>query len=152
MNMQEREKAKGLRKERIQESENFVNGVVKNAMPTAQMENVGQTLHATMDYLDRSVERVPAVAPPVHAPVVADIAARPSGLQVTWLGHSTMLVAIDGALFLTVPVFSRRVSPVQWAGPARFHAPPLSISQLPPLDGVVLSHDHYDHLDKKAVL
>jgi L-ascorbate metabolism protein UlaG (beta-lactamase superfamily) len=63
-----------------------------------------------------------------------------------------MLVAIDGALFLTDPVFSKRASPLQWMGPARFHEPPLALDRLPPLDGVVLSHDHYDHLDKAAVL
>lgn len=68
------------------------------------------------------------------------------------LGHSTLLLKLGGQFWLTDPVFSERASPVQWAGPQRFHAPPISIADLPPIHGVILSHDHYDHLDKAAVL
>lgn len=68
------------------------------------------------------------------------------------LGHSTLLMKLAGEFWLTDPVFSQRASPVQWAGPKRFHAPPVSIDQLPPITGVILSHDHYDHLDYAAVL
>ncbi len=67
------------------------------------------------------------------------------------LGHSTILLKLKGEFWLTDPVFSRRASPVQWAGPARFHAPPISIAELPPIKGVILSHNHYDHLDYAAV-
>jgi L-ascorbate metabolism protein UlaG (beta-lactamase superfamily) len=65
---------------------------------------------------------------------------------VTWLGHSTVLVEIDGVRLLTDPVWGERVSPVSFAGPRRFHRAPLALSELPPIDAVVLSHDHYDHL------
>lgn len=68
------------------------------------------------------------------------------------LGHSTILLKLRGQFWLTDPVFSQRASPVQWAGPARFHAPPISIDELPPIAGVILSHNHYDHLDRAAVL
>lgn len=68
------------------------------------------------------------------------------------LGHSTLLMKLRGHWWLTDPVFSLRASPVQWAGPRRFHAPPLCIDELPPIRGVILSHDHYDHLDKPAIL
>lgn len=68
------------------------------------------------------------------------------------LGHSTLLLKLGGQFWLTDPVFSERASPVQWAGPQRFHAPPIAIADLPPIHGVILSHDHYDHLDKAAVL
>ncbi|NII54041.1 MBL fold metallo-hydrolase [Luteibacter sp. SG786] len=67
------------------------------------------------------------------------------------LGHSTVLLKLRGRYWLTDPVFSERASPVQWAGPARFHAPPIDIDELPPLAGVILSHNHYDHLDRDAV-
>jgi len=67
------------------------------------------------------------------------------------LGHSTVLLKLDGAYWLTDPVFSERASPVQWAGPRRFHQPPISIAELPPIKGVILSHNHYDHLDRAAV-
>ena len=74
--------------------------------------------------------------------------ARPveTGLRTTWLGHSTVLVEIDGARVLTDPVWSERASPVAFAGPKRFQPVPVPISALPAVDAVVLSHDHHDHL------
>jgi len=67
------------------------------------------------------------------------------------LGHSTILMKLRGRWWLTDPVFSQRASPVQFLGPKRFHAPPIAIADLPPIRGVILSHDHYDHLDKAAI-
>lgn len=67
------------------------------------------------------------------------------------ISHSTVLLRLDGQYVLTDPVFSKRASPVQFAGPKRFHALPLSISDLPHLAVVVISHDHYDHLDKASI-
>jgi L-ascorbate metabolism protein UlaG (beta-lactamase superfamily) len=67
------------------------------------------------------------------------------------LGHSTLLLKLRGGFWITDPVFAERASPVQWAGPKRFHAPPIALADLPPLRGVVLSHDHYDHLDRDTV-
>ncbi|GGI19184.1 MBL fold metallo-hydrolase [Oxalicibacterium faecigallinarum] len=68
------------------------------------------------------------------------------------LGHSTILMKFDGRFWLTDPVFSERASPVQWMGPKRFHRPPIDLADMPPLDVVIISHDHYDHLDKASVL
>ncbi|MEP4101888.1 MBL fold metallo-hydrolase [Paraglaciecola sp.] len=68
------------------------------------------------------------------------------------LGHSSILLRIDQNLILFDPVFSERASPVQWMGPKRFHQPPISIEQLPNIKAVIISHDHYDHLDKHAIL
>ena len=68
------------------------------------------------------------------------------------LGHSTLLFKFDGKFWLTDPVFSERASPMSFMGPKRFHAPPLSIDELPPITGVIISHDHYDHLDHAAVM
>ena len=67
-------------------------------------------------------------------------------------GHSTMLLKLHNEFFLTDPVFSERASPVQWAGPARFHKSPISIADLPPIKAVILSHEHYDHLDHASIL
>ncbi|HEX8348995.1 MAG TPA: MBL fold metallo-hydrolase, partial [Hymenobacter sp.] len=67
-------------------------------------------------------------------------------LRVTWLGHSTALLELDGRRILTGPVWAERASPSQLFGPKRFFALPLA--QAPPLDAVLLSHDHYDHLDE----
>ncbi len=68
------------------------------------------------------------------------------------LGHSTVLLKMRGKFWLTDPVFAERASPFSWAGPKRFHAPPISLEDLPPLEAVILSHNHYDHLDRKAVI
>jgi L-ascorbate metabolism protein UlaG (beta-lactamase superfamily) len=74
-----------------------------------------------------------------------------SGLRVTWLGHSTMLLEIDGLRILTDPVWGDRTSPLTWLGPERWYPPPLAITDLPHIDAVVISHDHYDHLDQPTI-
>ena len=72
-------------------------------------------------------------------------------LLATWVGHSTVLLQVGGLNVLTDPVFSQRASPVQWMGPRRVMDPGLSLDALPPIDLVLLSHNHYDHLDRPAV-
>lgn len=72
-------------------------------------------------------------------------------LSVTWLGHATALIEIDGYRLLTDPVWSERVSPSRTVGPQRLHPPPVELEALPALDAVVISHDHYDHLDMETV-
>ncbi|MFG1498332.1 MBL fold metallo-hydrolase [Saccharospirillum sp. HFRX-1] len=67
------------------------------------------------------------------------------------LGHSSLLLRLDGELWLTDPVLSQRAAPVQWAGPKRFHELPIDPQQLPPISGVLISHNHYDHLDKTSI-
>jgi hypothetical protein len=67
------------------------------------------------------------------------------------LGHSTLLMKLRGGWWLTDPVFSERASPLSFAGPRRFHAPPIALDELPALRGVLLSHDHYDHLDRATI-
>jgi L-ascorbate metabolism protein UlaG (beta-lactamase superfamily) len=74
-----------------------------------------------------------------------------SGVRVTWLGHSTLLLELDGHTVLTDPVWGERASPVGWAGPRRWYAPLLSLAEVPKVDAVLLSHDHYDHLDQPTI-
>jgi L-ascorbate metabolism protein UlaG (beta-lactamase superfamily) len=74
-----------------------------------------------------------------------------SGLRITLIGHSSLLIEIDGKTILTDPVWSQRVSFTQFMGPKRFFDPPIKLSELPPLDAIILSHDHYDHLDKATI-
>src|SRR5882672_11308011 len=74
-----------------------------------------------------------------------------SGLRVTWMGHSSMLVEIDGVRVLVDPVWDERASPSQWAGPKRFYAAPVRLEDLPGVDVVLVSHDHYDHLGEATI-
>ena len=73
------------------------------------------------------------------------------GLRVTWMGHSTVLIEIDGFTILTDPVWGQRASFSSLIGPKRFYPPTLALRDLPPLDAVLLSHDHYDHLDRTTI-
>ncbi|XP_033049557.1 N-acyl-phosphatidylethanolamine-hydrolyzing phospholipase D isoform X1 [Trachypithecus francoisi] len=77
---------------------------------------------------------------------------REAGLRVTWLGHATVMVEMDELIFLTDPIFSSRASPSQYMGPKRFRRSPCTISELPPIDAVLISHNHYDHLDYNSVI
>jgi N-acyl-phosphatidylethanolamine-hydrolysing phospholipase D len=70
---------------------------------------------------------------------------------VTWIGHATLLVRMDGAGFLTDPVFSERASPLSFAGPRRLVPPGVPLAELPPLEFALLSHDHYDHTDLPSI-
>jgi L-ascorbate metabolism protein UlaG (beta-lactamase superfamily) len=75
-----------------------------------------------------------------------------SGLRVTWLGHSSTLVEMDGYRVLVDPIWSERASPFASVGPKAFYPPPLQLDELPPIDAVVISHDHYDHLDHRTIV
>ena len=74
-----------------------------------------------------------------------------SGLRVTWMGHSSTLIEIDGLRVLIDPVWDERASPVSWAGPKGFFSSPLEVDELPDIDVVLISHDHYDHLGERTV-
>jgi L-ascorbate metabolism protein UlaG (beta-lactamase superfamily) len=75
----------------------------------------------------------------------------PSGLRITWMGHSTSLIEIDGIRLLIDPIWEERAGPVKWAGPKRFFAPTMALQDLPPIDAVLISHDHYDHLGADTI-
>ena len=77
--------------------------------------------------------------------------AYPESTQLTWIGHSTFLIQMDGLNILTDPVFSDHASPVSFAGPKRTTPPAISVEQLPVIDIVLISHNHYDHLDKRSI-
>ncbi|MBF6334176.1 MBL fold metallo-hydrolase [Nocardia transvalensis] len=85
---------------------------------------------------------------PLAAPVVPE---RAGELAVTWYGHASTLLEVDGYRILTDPVWSERVSPSPLVGPTRMHPVPVPLTDLPPVDAVVISHDHYDHLDRHTV-
>jgi L-ascorbate metabolism protein UlaG (beta-lactamase superfamily) len=137
--------------ERLKASPEFVDGRFENLEPTHLM-SARRWFWALKEQFFGKQMRAPLCPPPVVKDTVARLATAPStGLRVTWLGHSTTLVEIDGATVLTDPIWSERASPSTWVGPKRFHAPPLAIDALPHLDAVVVSHEHYDHLDEMTV-
>ena len=109
------------------------------------------------DALLRAFTGGPDIEPSAPVPVArtdpAALAVAPaSGLRVTWFGHSSMLVEIDGVRLLTDPIWSERASPVEWIGPHRWYPPTIALAQLPPVDAVLISHDHYDHLDWPTIV
>ncbi|MFK8041547.1 MBL fold metallo-hydrolase [Congregibacter sp.] len=74
-----------------------------------------------------------------------------SGMAVTYVNHSTFLIQVDGFNILTDPIYSERASPFQWAGPKRVHVPGIALEDLPPIDVILISHNHYDHLDEASL-
>ena len=101
---------------------------------------------------ETQVDAVPRDAIPVRRLDRAALdALDPAANHIVRLGHSSHLLKLRGRYWLIDPMFSERASPVQWAGPKRFHATPLTLEELPPIEGVILSHDHYDHLDQGTI-
>jgi len=105
----------------------------------------------TFDRVRRGLPRRPSAPLLGVPPDVAYLRLNRTHPSITWIGHASLLVQIGGCNILIDPVFSRRVSPVRFAGPKRHQPPGLSIAQLPPIDVVVISHNHYDHLDRPSV-
>src|SRR6476661_499236 len=118
-----------------------------NALPTTVSPPSGYASLLRRQFLGREQRTPGRTLGPFRADAAALAAPVPAeALRLTWLGHSTVLMEIDGRRFLTDPVWRERASPTSLVGPKRFFAPPLPLAALPRLDGVILSHDHYDHL------
>ena len=133
-----------------EQSPQYTEGKFRNAAPR-QAPGFGKTMAIMWRFMtEKPADAVPAQPPQVLPLTQADLLKAPD-LSLWRLGHSTMLLKLQGQFWLTDPVFSERASPFSFMGPKRFHAPPLSIDELPPITGVVLSHDHYDHLDYDAI-
>ena len=125
----------------------------RNPWPTADDRALGGLwrwirVHRTTPS-DRSVE--PSEDFPVAAPHIATPRAPVAEMRVTWVGHSTFLIQMGGMNVLTDPIWSDRASPVQFVGPRRRVPAIPSLAELPPIDLVLISHDHYDHLDRGTV-
>ncbi|AFE04177.1 hypothetical protein COCOR_01622 [Corallococcus coralloides DSM 2259] len=140
----------GLRLERSRASRQFEGHGFRNTAPVGAGIQ-GGTLPLLGEYFFGGTQRTPPAPLPVDDPRGTWARAPDTGLRVTWLGHSTMLLEVDGARVLTDPVFGNRVSPVSFAGPKRFHATPVSLDALPDLDAVLVSHDHFDHLCRSTI-
>jgi L-ascorbate metabolism protein UlaG (beta-lactamase superfamily) len=141
--------ATGARLERMRGSPQWADGVFENPQPLWNNTwGMVSELFSASDYGSPD----PSVAFPVEQidPARFDVPP-PTGLRVTWLGHSTLLVEIDGLRVLTDPVWGPRTSPLSWLGPGRWYPPPIALDELPAIDAVIISHDHYDHLDQPTI-
>ncbi|MFD9251637.1 MBL fold metallo-hydrolase [Streptomyces bottropensis] len=144
----------GARMERIRRSPHFANGVFVNPEGAQVRPSGGAVAEMAKSWFrkDERVRRAPAGLIPVHATTLADLAKPPaSGLRITWMGHSSVLAEIDGHRVLFDPVWGERCSPFAFAGPRRLHPVPVPLAALGPVDVVVISHDHYDHLDMPSI-
>jgi L-ascorbate metabolism protein UlaG (beta-lactamase superfamily) len=142
----------GLRLERVKGSPRYADGAFRNTHPAAPGLKKGTAIPTISEYLCGGQKRTPPGPLPSQSPRSAWSTPVETGLRATWLGHSTVLLEVDGVRVLTDPVWGERASPVTFAGPKRFQPVPVSIAELPPLDAVVISHDHYDHLDYPSIV
>ncbi len=127
-------------------------GTFRNPWPDSQPRGWRDVMRWTMQRRAQTLAKNPPRGSfPVATPVIARPRAADGDFTATWIGHSTVLLQWGGLNVITDPVFSQRAFPVQWMGPRRIMDPALPIDALPPLDVVLISHSHYDHLDKPAV-
>lgn len=134
----------------------FVNGRYENPFPTWKQPGFFNLckyfLYDTNESSIRSQEDLDTNLP-VLQPDFKDFDSSPPDIMcVIWLGHSSLLVKFDGVTILTDPIFSKRCSPFQFIGPKRFRDAPCQISDLPPIDIVIISHNHYDHMDYETIV
>jgi L-ascorbate metabolism protein UlaG (beta-lactamase superfamily) len=145
-------RAEGLRLERMRASPMWSGMGFRNMHPVLPGLRDTTVARPTLrDFLSGGDRRTPGAPLPSMDP--RETWGRPaqSGLRATWLGHSTVLIEIDGHRVLTDPVWGTRASPFRLLGPKRFQPVPLRLRQMPEVDVVVISHDHYDHLDYPTI-
>ncbi|HYO75153.1 MAG TPA: MBL fold metallo-hydrolase [Thermoanaerobaculia bacterium] len=130
----------------VQRSPHWREGKFRNLVPTT----LGDLVRSVYLQLTGNEVRVPAEGIPIVRLTARDLA-QPAGLRAVWIGHSSVLVDLDGVRFLTDPVWSERCSPFESLGPKRLHPPPIALDDIAPVDAVVISHDHYDHLDMPTI-
>ena len=139
------------RRDRILHSAQWRGGTFGNTKPVGPMLRKGSQLSTIGKFIFGGERRVPKGPLPSEDPRTPWRTRAGSGLRATWLGHSTVLLEIDGLRVLTDPVWGLRASPSSLMGPRRFQPAPVAIDELPPLDAIVISHDHYDHLCEESV-
>jgi len=125
--------------------------IYQNTVPTSQSVKGGM-LKILWQFLTTDNEREPKKQlGPFHTDASIYNTPPATGLRITWMGHSSLIIEIDGKRILTDPVWGPRASFSSFVGPKRFFPAPLPLVQLPELDVIILSHDHYDHLDYPTI-
>lgn len=146
------DRSERMRRERMGDSPLWSGAGFRNVHPILPGLRSREVPPPTLrEFFTERGRRVPGAPLPSTDPRETWRRAPGSGLRATWLGHSTVLLEIDGARILTDPVWGPRASPTRFLGPKRFQPVPVSLAQLPPIDAIVISHDHYDHLDYPTI-
>ena len=143
-------KVEGARLERARANPQFENGAFVNVQRDTPSGLAGLASYMVRQFQGDEVRIPPAPIPVVAVDPVRLAAPVAPGLRAFWIGHASAYVEIDGLRLLIDPVFSDHASPFP-LGPKRFHPPPIALAELPRIDAVVISHDHYDHLDMTTV-
>ena len=144
-------KATGQRQARIHASTHTEDDKFLNVHPLGDFgwANIGHFLSER--FFGDQVRHPPSPLPVIPVQPESFTTPPPPGLRAIWIGHSSVLIEMDGLRFMVDPIFSEYASPFQWIGPKRFAPPPIPLDDLPPIDAVMISHDHYDHLDMHTV-
>jgi L-ascorbate metabolism protein UlaG (beta-lactamase superfamily) len=137
----------GERGERVRRSPQYRDGAFHNAVATPAVAP-GEAPSLLRDMLFGGERRKPSGPIPVVRP---EPTLQSDGLHITWYGHASALVEIGGRRVLIDPIWSDRCSPSSLVGPRRLHPTPLPLLDLPQVDAILISHDHYDHLDMPTV-
>jgi L-ascorbate metabolism protein UlaG (beta-lactamase superfamily) len=140
----------GLRRERVQGSPHAREGKFRN-LTNVKPDLKGFSPPIAGEFMFGGGRRAPKGSLPSHDPRELWTGAPETGLRVSWLGHSTLWLEVDGLKILTDPVFGNRASPVGFMGPKRYHRVPVALEALPEFDVLLLSHDHYDHLCRESI-
>ncbi|HLX24396.1 MAG TPA: MBL fold metallo-hydrolase [Usitatibacter sp.] len=145
-------RVEGARLERVQASPRWAEGGFRNLHPKIPgLRDPNAAMPTIKEFLCGGDRRIPTEPLPAVNPLESWRRKPRSGLRATWLGHSTVLIEIDGVRVLTDPVWGARASPLSLAGPKRFQPVPVTLREMPPVDVVIVSHDHYDHLDYPTI-
>jgi L-ascorbate metabolism protein UlaG (beta-lactamase superfamily) len=138
----------GARAERMRRSPQFRDGKFRNPVPGRTLPP-GSARKTLLEMMRGEQRRTPSLPIPLRTPTGGSVH---DGLRITWYGHASTLVELEGRRLLLDPLWSERCSPSRLVGPRRLHPPPVALNEVPELDAIVISHDHYDHLDMPTVL
>ncbi len=140
------------REKRIQGSSQYKDGEFENPIDAPIMAPGSTWNYIKKSYFTERIDPEPTSELPVKTVLRNDWSEMErEKLFFTWLGHSSILIAMDGNIVLVDPVLEERASPYTWIGPKRFHPAPITIEGLPPIDVVLITHDHYDHLEEPTI-
>jgi L-ascorbate metabolism protein UlaG (beta-lactamase superfamily) len=139
--------------ESYENSLQYKDGHFYNSIKSKYTEDIKSVFSIAWQYLtDKTTGQIPSSEIPI-IPVTEEILNNlpDNEIHIIRLGHSSHIIKLNGKIVLLDPMFSNRASPFTWVGPKRFHKPPISLEQMPSIDYIIISHDHYDHLDETTI-